>query len=57
MASATASSRKRSGATGVLPVLPLHAGLRAGPAAGRYRMVLSPTSDFFRYFNDPQGKK
>jgi membrane protease subunit HflC len=24
--------------------------------AGETRMVLSPTSDFFRYFNDPQGR-
>ncbi len=28
----------------------------SGLKAGETRMVLSPTSDFFRYFNDPQGR-
>ncbi len=29
----------------------------AGLKAGDTRLVLSPTSDFFRFFNDPSGKR
>jgi modulator of FtsH protease HflC len=28
-----------------------------GLKQGDTRLILSPNSDFFRYFNDPQGKK
>jgi membrane protease subunit HflC len=28
-----------------------------GMKSGDTRLILSPTSDFFRYFQDPRGKK
>ena len=42
----------------LLRLLPLHAGLRGGHEGGRQhetRMMLSPDSEFFRYFNNPNG--
>ena len=42
--------------SGLLRLLPLDAGLRAGHEASDTRMLLSPDSEFFRYFNNPSGE-
>ena len=43
--------------SGFLRLLPLDAGLRNGPEASDTQLVLKPDSDFFRYFDDPSGKR